>query len=368
MHIRDSGGIFGGERVILTLGKNIDRDKFNFYLLCMNRRNGKSEPLVSRARQLGIITLPIDVKGRLDFSAIVNIRRLLRKYNIDIFHSHDFKSDFYGLVASVGRPIKRVLTCHGSTRDSLLKRIYLLFTERLIYHFFDMIIAVSESLGKELILKNLNPNKIKVVQNGLDSGLLGNDAKETNLEESLCFPEERKVFAVIGRLYPDKGHRFFLEAFSKVSRNHPHITGLIVGDGPTRDVIVRQVRELNLEKSVFLCGIRSNMKAVYDSIDFLVIPSLTEGLPYVLLEAIASKIPIVATSVGDIPLLLKDEVTGYIVPPGDVDALEKRMTDLLKYPQKAKQLAEKGHSLVAETYSAQMMVMTTEKHYSSLFN
>ncbi len=372
MHIRDSSGIFGAERVILTLGKHINRELFNFKLLCMRRQDGRSERLISKAKQIGIQVVPVDVKGRMDFNAVFNIRKAFKENFVTVFHSHDFKSNFYGLIASMNLGIKKVATAHGSTRDSFLQQFYLYWDEKVTYKFFDRIIAVSEDLRTRMEKKNDESMKrrIKVIQNGLDFGLLENDLSETESEEPLNLPERNRIFAVIGRLYPDKGHRFFLEAFSNVYRYFPYTTGLIVGDGPipVKGMINEQIKRLNLEESVFLCGVRSDMNFIYASIDFLVIPSLTEGIPYVLLEAMASKIPVLATAVGDIPLIIDNGVNGYLVPPGDAGALKKRMIDLLKYPEKAEEMAERGHRFVIENFSAERMVRDTEKLYVSLVN
>src|SRR5690606_27619720 len=99
---------------------------------------------------------------------------------------------------------------------------------------------------------------------------------------------------------------------------------------------------------VYLCGVRKNIKKIYDMIDFLVIPSFTEGLPYVLLEAMACGIPVLATAVGDIPLLIRDGVTGYLVPPGDREAMIRRMKDLLTRQEDVSIMADRAKALVEE--------------------
>lgn len=366
IHIRDSSGIYGAERVILTLGRNIDTKRFKVSVLCMRNENGDGERLISKANELGIQTIAVNVKGRIDFNAMLNIRRIFKENAVSIFHSHDFKSDFYGLLASINLPIKRVTTAHGSTRDSIMKKVYLYWDEKVIYRFFDKIVAVSENVGKELGKKNVSPEKIEIIQNGLDLNSIGKE--DGRAEKPLNIPEGHKVFAVIGRLYPDKGHKYFLDAFSKVCQKHPFVKALIFGDGPEKKNVLRQIHVLKLEDKAALCGVRSDMKNVYDQIDFLVIPSLREGLPYALLEGMASKVPIVATAVGDIPFVVENGVTGYLVPPGESGSLEKGMIDLLALPVKAKEMAERAYRLVLEKFSADRMVRNTENLYLSLVN
>lgn len=209
---------------------------------------------------------------------------------------------------------------------------------------------------------------IEVIQNGFDFQSMENDGNNDSLEEALYIPEGQKVFAVIGRLYPDKGHRYFLDAFSKVSQKFSSIKAIIVGDGPLKQEILNQIHKVGLENYVTFCGFRSDMNYIYKLIDFLVIPSLREGLPYVLLEAMANKIPVLATKVGDIPLLIEDGKTGFLMPPQDPKALERGMMQILNDPTKAREMAERAYRVVKDRFCAEKMVRDTEKVYTSLFN
>lgn len=363
-HIRDSSGIFGAERVILTLAKNLPRPEFRVLLVCLQRPGGGGDKLAQQARRLGIAVKTIAVRGRFDARAIAELRRILHENMVEIIHSHDFKSDFYGLLATRGSGIKRVATAHGSTRDSLLKRLYLFFTERVIYHKFDRIIAVSAELQERLHQQGIPAAKISLVSNGLDLDLLAAETDHT--EPPLSIPNGKKVFGLIGRLFPDKGHRFFLQALDDVTREHPEAYGLIVGAGPETENILRHIAKLNLGDRVLFAGARNNMQLVYDTIDVLVIPSLTEGLPYVLLEAMANRIPVIASAVGDIPLLIRHDETGYLVPAGDEKKIAQSMTDLLNFPEKSATMARHAYDCFQQNYAAAPMARTTAHIYCDL--
>ncbi|MGD9897738.1 MAG: glycosyltransferase [Calditrichaceae bacterium] len=364
--IKDSSGIFGSERVILTLLNNYDKDRFNISLLCMRRGDGKSDKLIEQASGIGAKVIPLNVTGRLDVSAIMKIRKILKKDAINIIHTHDFKSDFYGLAASINLPVKRIATAHGSTKDSLLKKTYLLFTERFIYHFFHGIIAVSNQIHRDL-RKHMSGKKVTVIQNGIDLSILGNRGPGEN-QPQLFTENGKKVFAVVGRLFPDKGHRFFINAFARVLNKFPDTAALIVGDGPAREEIESQISKMNLVNDITLCGVRNDMNDVYEKIDFLVIPSLREGLPYVLLEAMSKKIPVIATSVGDIPVLIQNEETGYLINPADETEIEKSMLDCLVDETRASRIADNAFNLVNQKYSGRKMVRDTESLYFSFLN
>ncbi len=364
--IRDSSGIYGSERVILTLASRISREDFHTHLLCFRRGDQKSEPLIDLGREIGIEVIPIDIAGRFDLNALQAIRSIMKEKDISIVHSHDFKSNFYAALASANLNVIRIATAHGSTRDSLKKNAYLMLDEWFMYRFFDRIIIVSYRLSPELERKHLGKDKIIVIQNGLDLNLP--QYIEQTDEPALPAPKGSFIFAVIGRLFPDKGHKYFLEAFSLARRKHPSITGLIIGDGPERSHIGKMISGMGMADMVHLCGVRSNMNYVYRNIDCLVIPSLTEGLPYVLLEAMTNGVPVIATSVGDIPLLVRNQSTGYLVPPGDSCALARSMIDAIEDPCSSEQMALKGKQLVMEFYSADKMVKQTEDLYLDLLS
>jgi glycosyltransferase involved in cell wall biosynthesis len=364
-HIRDSGGLFGAEQVILTLGKNIDR-KFRLLLICLRSEDGKSDPLAEHAERAGYHVIPVTVGGMLDFRAISEIRKILVEHGVRILHSHDYKSNLYGVISSRRLGIRRVTTAHGTTRDSLWKKCCLYLNEKIVYRFFDVIIAVSDEIGLQLEKTWTGVGRVRVIENGIDPEYFGSRNGDAEGTGPLPIPPDHKVFAVIGRLFPDKGHRFFLQAFARIVRTHSGVVALVIGEGPSREAIRAQVLELGLERHVFLCGVRRDMGNVYEKIDFLVIPSLTEGVPYVLLEAMISNVPVLATEVGGIPKLLENGVTGYLVPPGDVDALEKGMIAMLSDPGGLKQMTADAYRIVVEKYSAGTMARRVEGLYDAL--
>ena len=368
LHIRDSGGLYGAEQVILSLGRLIEKESFRFSLICLDRGDGNSEKLGQRAKKLGIeVTLIPDKRG-LDLAAISRIKGHIIQEKIDICHSHDIKSNFYSLFASINTRAKLVTTAHGSTRDSLKKRIYLYIDENVVYKKFHKIIAVSEDIKKQLIRLNIDPDRVVVIQNGIDKDLIDIFSDEGASDSRMEIPRKGKMIGIIGRLYPDKGHRFFLEAFSNIIKLYPDITCIIVGDGPERAGIQKKIQELGMENAVILCGARKNMKEVYDMIDFLVIPSKREGLPYTLLEAMIRKIPVLSTKVGDIPLLIKDDISGLLVESGDVNAMTNSMIGMINNPQKSKEMAEFAYRTVMIDYTANKMVFMTEQMYRGLMS
>lgn len=366
-HIRDSGGIFGAERVILTIGKNID-NRFKVILICLRSPDGKSDILKKKAEEIGVKVISVDVKNKIDLSSIMHIRDILINYQVKILHSHDFKANLYGLMASKNLRIKRILTAGGTTRDSMVKKLYVYMDETFTYRFYDYIVAVSRDIYNKLLNKHFKQVKVVIVENGIDESLYDYDTDRTNINNPFPIDNTNKVFAVIGRLFPDKAHRYFIEAFSDIKKAYPTSVALIIGEGPSEEEIRKQIVDLKLEDSVFLCGVREDMMYVYRNTDYLVLPSLTEGLPYVLLEAMLFKVPVLATDVGGIPNIIINGVTGYLIPPGDVQSLKNGMEKMLNDPEKIRDMSEEGYKLVMEKYSARRMAEDYRRLYDSMIN
>ncbi|MGH7644473.1 MAG: glycosyltransferase family 4 protein, partial [Gemmatimonadales bacterium] len=306
LHIKDSRGLWGAERVILTLARSLDPARFELVLLCL-RGDAASDALIAAARTQGMDVEIVPVRGRLDWGAVRAVRRLVARRRVDIVHAHDFKSSFYALSATTGLGMRRVVTAHGSTRDSRLMRAYLFLDEKLVYRAYHRVVAVADNEATLLRQRGVPARKIEVIAN------------------AIALPPESQaprtgrpdVFGVVGRLYPDKGHRFFLEAFMAVARQHQTARARIVGGGPLAESLAREVEARGLAGRVSLDGVAEDMPRVYRELGAVVIPSLREGLPYVLLEAFAHQVPVLATAVGDIPRLVEHGRTGLLAQPGD---------------------------------------------------
>ncbi len=365
LHVRDSKGIYGAERVILTLARNLDVQRYRVLLLCLRDRWGRSRTLEQRATEAGVRVRSVEAHRKLDLHAIRALRKAVIETGTAVIQTHDYKSDMYAVAATRGLGVRRVVTVHGSTRETLRKRLYLGLTERLFYRYFDRIVPVSEPLADALRAQGTDSARLTVIANGFDPGLL-EAAADGPGEAPLPRTGGPAVFTVIGRLFPDKGHGFFLEALASLAQRHPEASALIVGEGPARAEIERKVAELGLGERVTLCGARSDMRSVYEASGCVVIPSLREGLPYVLLEALWCRKPVVATAVGDIPALVLDGETGYLVPPADARSLANGMARVLDAPETSAEMGVRGHRLVAEQYSASRMARRYEAVYEEI--
>jgi glycosyltransferase involved in cell wall biosynthesis len=231
------------------------------------------------------------------------------------------------------------------------------------YKFFNIILAVSEELQDYLLSLKIAPEKIKLVQNGIDICLISDQSNANSKVSNHLSLNNSLIFGVVGRLFPDKGHSYFINAFSKIVSEFKEVRAWFVGDGPSKAELSYQIRKQSLDSYITLLGERNDMDKIYKKLDFIVIPSLREGLPYTLLEAMSYKIPILATNVGDIPKLINHDKTGYLVHPKDEESLFRYMRKMLREQDHVKQLAENAYRLVNERFSAKRMVNKIEKLY-----
>ncbi|MFX0124503.1 MAG: glycosyltransferase family 4 protein [Candidatus Hodarchaeota archaeon] len=366
LHLRSSEGIFGAERVIMTFLNNTDPKTFRSFLACFNSRDNSGMHLINRVRRTK--TFSLDTKLKFDFICLIRLREILTQYGIDIIHSHDFKSNFYAILSSIGKPIKRVTTIHGSIVNYRLMSLYTFFNDNLLYLFFHKLIAVSTPLYNEFHSRRLLSKKIELIQNGFDFSLYSPEDNAYNMEEKHQIPLDSIKVGLIGRLFYDKGHEYLLKALPQILGDYPKIKVLIIGEGDNeyKSYLTRLAKQLNVEDNVVFCGVINHMSSVYKALDIVVLPSLREGLPYVILEAMAFQKPIVATSVGDVPQLVKNKKTGILINPGNVEELSESIKYLIDNPDLSHTYGENARSLVLSKFAHHRMVSKIEELYKEL--
>jgi glycosyltransferase involved in cell wall biosynthesis len=192
------------------------------------------------------------------------------------------------------------------------------------------------------------------------------------LKDELGIPKHCRIIGTVGRLSREKGLSYLIKAAEKIIKEHPEAVFLVVGDGPLRESLEMETREGSAAgeagkeaswRSFIFTGFRSDTPAMFAVMDVFVLPSLTEGLPMALLEAMASEKPIVATKVGAIPQVIENEVSGLLVEPGDAEAIAGAIERLLTNSREAKELGKNAYMRVSEGFSSQKMI----REYVSLY-
>ena len=367
--------IGGGEYVLFFLIKNLNRDIFEpmvFYsheneIIIKLRQDGfqmvqipLNEKITSVYRdKIHMNPISILVYFRYLLSGVFQIIKLLRNYNIDILHPHDNLSKIMGGLAVKLTGGKVVAHCHDLLQESLVDRLLLFY--QLI--FMDRIIAVSDSVKGLFMVFGKTPDKVCTIPNGIDMNNFNNVVKR-DLKKELGINNEDTVIGIIAVFDTCKGHVYLFRAIKKlVSGGMNSIVCLVIGDGRTGDELRAFVKREGLNQHIRFLGYRNDVPELLSVMDILTIPSLQESFGMAALEAMAMKVPVIATMVGGLPEIVDEGKTGMLIPPADVDALYKALKYLIQNRALRKRMGEAGREKVRERFSAITNVRKTERVY-----
>jgi glycosyltransferase involved in cell wall biosynthesis len=361
LHLISSGGLYGAETMVLTLSKRLQEQGHTSVIGVFLNLHSPNTEIADRARSSGVPVEVVPCKGRIDGQAVRRLRRLIRDQRVDAVHAHGYKADIYGYAANFGLRTPILSTCHTWYDNDVTAYLYGVLDRRIL-RWFDMTIAVSEAVAATLRDAGVSPKKITIINNGIDLHLFSSCAATLRSE----LRTHKKIIGTVARLAPEKGIEYLLQAAAVVLRRQPHVLFVIVGDGPNRRQLETLAQELGINGHVIFTGARRDMPGVYASLDVLVQPSLKEGLPMTLLEALASKRATVATRVGAVPRVVLHEKTGLLIEPADSSVLAAAILRLLADDNLRDQLSETGYAWVRQNFSAEGMAQTYLELYQSM--
>ena len=359
LHLISSGGMYGAEAVILTLSQALIAGGDSSEIALFENVSAPNLDLEQAAFHRSVVTHRIRCSGQVDPSVTRRIRELVHTTQADILHAHGYKADIYAWCALRKSPIPLLSTCHTWYDNSLLLRAYGI-ADRHVLRSFAAVVAVSAEVRTRLIHAGVPPDRVSIIANGIDT----HPFQQTRAIDP--DPSRPLTVGLVGRLSHEKGIDLFLQAAASVLMQLPQTRFIVFGEGPDRPALEQLLHTLKLTDRVSLPGRRDDMPAVYASLDVLVSSSRQEGLPISLLEAMASGLPILATSVGEVPSLIRHQQTGLLVAPNDVQALSQAMITLLTDPNLRHRLAAQAKQLVETEFSAHTMTEHYRRLYRSL--
>lgn len=320
-----------------------------------NNRHRPNLDAAHHAKELGLRNAVFDCRRKLDTRTLKFIREFVFDNQIEVVHTHGYKADIYGYIAVRNGRSAIVATSHSwterRTSTSFALQLYG-FLDRKVLKNFDVVVPVSNSIGTLLHQRGIPRENMRVISNGVDIDLFSKACPNFRAESGAG---NRPIVGMIGRLVTAKGPDIFLKAATGVLRDFPEAIFVLVGDGPDRERLEKVAKSLAVGASVIFAGRRDDMPSIYASLDVMVLPSLTEGMPMVILEAMAAAKAIIATRVGGIPSLVVPEKTGILVQPGDSDELRIAIARLLADPGLRTQLGDAAQMLARERYTSRIM-------------
>ena len=358
------GQIGGGESHLLSLCENMDRQQFEPVVLSFT-----DGPMIERLKEMGIENNVIYTERPFDISKWGKVKRFLKQQQIDIVHAHGTRANSNILWAARVLGIPVIYTIHGwsfhQDQHPVVKRLRV-FSEKLLTAKSDINISVSVSnqqSGKSLI----KPFRSVVINNGIDQNKFNPQKEYKNIREELGIPENKVLVLFIARFTAHKQPLTLIEAFKKALVQNPQLHLLMGGDGDQKREAVTLIRQWDLEKQVTLQPFRHDVPDVLAAADVFVLPSLWEGLPIGLLEAMAMGKAVIASNVDGTSEIVENNVNGLLVDTVDLaENLCKAIIHLSLDAEKREQFQQKAMETVKEKYNAKDMTRQIENIYLQL--
>lgn len=359
MQITHDLAIGGLQQVVVNLCRTIDRGLFDVSVLCL-RDLGAFAPEVE-SMGIKVFFLPQKENGT-DYLSFLKVGRILRENRIEVIHTHNTQPFVDGTLGALMSGVKTVVhTDHA--RDFPDKRRYML-AEWAVSHFAYRVVGVSEHTSENLVkYERISREKIVTIHNGIDGKKYDIAVDRQAKRRELGLERDGPVMGIGVRLSEQKGITYLLRAMPAVMREVPGVTLVIAGEGPLEADLRAEADALGLRGRVHFIGPRLDIPELLKTFDLYVLPSLWEGLPMVLLEAMAAGCPIVATDVGGVSRAIKDGYNGSLVEPRKPEALARAITGLLSSAALRESCRERGYEVFQKEFSSEIMTRRYEQLY-----
>ncbi len=369
LHTIDSSGLFGAEAVLLNLMEEQRRQALAPVLVSIGNPASGEKALENEARRRGLDCVAHRMPDGLNLRGAADILAIAAREGADVIHSHGYKTNI--LLALIprarrGRPV--ITTLHGWTAKSTWSKLGLYrFIDQRLLRRLDAVVVVSERMRATSAVAAL-ADRVTLIANGIAPAPAMTPAElasDSNGRAILDFKRRvGTVIGAVGRLSAEKNFSALIAALATTPARDAPLGVALLGDGPELDALRRGIVAQGLQDRVLLLGYVAEARRYLPLFDALAIPSLTEGLPMILLEALSQKVPVIATRVGEIPAVLAD--LGELVEPGDVAALASAMRRVADNPEAHRRRAARGAEHVANHYSAQAMCAGYDAVYRKL--
>lgn len=361
MHITHDLAIGGLQQVIVNLCRTLDQENFHITVLCLCDLG----PLAETIQELGIkvILLP-GQEGRTDYFSFIKVARILKKEKIDVIHTHNTQPLVDGTLGAVlAGGMRRII--HTDHARQFPDKVRYMFAEWCMSHRVHRMVGVSEQTTLNLRrYEKIPQKKLMTIENGIDGSRFDAVVDVENKRRALGLPSAGPLIGVISRLEAVKGITWLLQAMPDIIQRFPNLILLIVGEGTCRRDLEAETEQLGLHDHVVFTGARRDVPEILPLLDIYLLPSLSEGLPMGLLEAMAAGCPVIASAVGGIPAVVTNSETGVLVAPADSSTLARAVMDLVADPKGRARMSRCQKKLFYRHYRAAIMTRKYCRLYS----
>jgi glycosyltransferase involved in cell wall biosynthesis len=340
----------GAERFLVELARRVPRERFEVKVVCLTRKGSFAPDLESA----GVSVISLEKRIGLDPLILPRLIGLFRSERPAIVNTHLWTADLWARLAAVIARVPRIVVTEQNVdlwKGSVHRAI-----DRVLFLATDLVICVSDEVRAFYRELGVPESRMRVLPNAIDlAPFAAAGPREPRPGEPDGF-----VFLCVGRLHPQKGHAVLLDAVRLLcDSGERRFRLLLAGEGPLRQDLAARAEALGVAEHVHFLGFRSDVPDLLQKCDVMILPSLYEGLPLAVLEAMAAARPVIATQVGGNAGVLEHGVHGLLVPPQDASALAAAMGRLLGDPSGARGMGERGRSRVAERYDIDRVAAET---------
>ncbi len=351
---------FGGaETKLLELVKHMDKDRFETTVVSLGLGNEIEDKFHS---ELDCNVMTFQRQKQFDFKLLARVRNFIRDEKIDVVMTTLFYADVLGAMAGKSGGAKGVFSWETISSPKWLVP-HRLWSYRYAIRNTDKVISVSKATASWLVEKRkVNPGKVMIIPYGVNLDKF-NPAIKSVTRESIGLTDDDIVIGQVSRLNEQKGHCYLIDAAPDIIATQPNVKFVLVGDGPLRSQLTQQIVANGVEDHFILLGFRQDVPEILPLFDVFTLPSLYEGLPNVVLEAMACGLPVVATPVDGTKEAVIDQETGLLVPVGEVRQLADNLLHVISDHDLKLKLGHAGRMRVEDEFSLDGQVKKFENLY-----
>jgi glycosyltransferase involved in cell wall biosynthesis len=321
--------------------------------------------LQAKARQWQAPLLSVPDSGPCDWRVVPRMLEICRRERVTIWHGHDYKSNALGLLLRRFWPMRLVTTVHGWVHQTRRTPLYY-WIDRVCLPRYESVICVSPDLRERCLACGVPEARCVLVENAIDTAQFSRRSAAAEAKGRLGIPAGRFVIGAVGRLSAEKGFDVLIRSVHELLKGGRDVGLLIVGEGDEKPRLQSLIDELGAGDCMHLLGYRSDTRELYEAMDVFALSSYREGLPNVLLEALALETPVVATRIAGIPRLIRDGENGLLVEPGDAQALAGALAGLAADAALRDRLRRAGRATVEQNYSFEVRMRKIRAIYDSV--
>lgn len=358
---------FGGpEKQLLEHVQRLDKKRFLPQVVSFDE-SGKPNQLLEKMRSIGIPTKEIPSANSFDPRMIIDLVSVMRKEKIKLICVHGYKANIIGRVAAWIAGIPVIAISRGWTGEDTKIKLYEWLDKRFL-HFANHIVAVSHGQKEKITKLGIPLEHISVIHNSIAVPKDDMKPKAISLRQKLGVPDHAVLVASAGRLSPEKNYVGMIESARIVAASNKEVFFVIFGEGVLRSELQQSIETAGLGNRFLLPGFRTDLQTALQEIDVFMLPSFTEGLPNVILEAFVVGKPVVATRVGGTPEVVEEGISGFLTEPHEIADMARYVLQLAQDPALRHSMGSRGQEYVLENFGFEHQTQAYEQLYWKIVN